>query len=912
MQTFFAVIPKQRDKQEEYVMAVTNKKALLKLLNKIAAGTFEVTEEAPEYHTFSMLVNDEQVKIMLTMKVMVPLPVAVIALKSGLPIERTRKNLHELADMGIVGDGALGPGKAEVYMLLEFAPGVYEFMMLNEKLLKKHPEVAADFKGHATVSYEKFAANTPMGAGVMRVIPYENALPADTKPASLDRVSHYLKNSFGKIAVVPCQCRRVRKMLGELTGDHEDGMCVFLGPAADYAIRHGRGKQISMQEAEKRIKYYEELGCVHEITTLFDNFSLAICNCKPESCLALGVAQSFNIPEVSRSNFVAEIDKEKCVACGKCVEMCANNALKLGQKICTNKPIPFKPMDLPVDHEWGPERYNLNYRSVRPLVVETGTAPCKATCPAHLPVQGYIRLASQGKYLEALELIKTRNPFPAVCGRVCPHPCEKECTRGDIDQAVSIDEIKKFIAEQELYAENRAIPKKLHNYGKKIAIIGSGPAGLSCAYYLAADGYKVTVFEKEAIPGGMMTLGIPNFRLDHEVVNAEIDVLRQMGVVFRCNTEVGRDVTIPQLRDQGFEGFYLAIGLQNGGKLNIPGDDAQGVMAGIDYIKQINSGKKVDLGDEVVVIGGGNIGADVARTIVRQGAGKVKLYCLEDYDGMPMGEEDRSACETDGIEIHAGWGQIDIKAEDGRAKGIRFHKCLSVKNEEGRFDPKFDDSQIEETSCTALVYCIGQRVDYGQVLTGVHVELTERGLVKSDPVTYATTEKDIFVGGDVYTGQKFVIDAIAAGRKGAISIHRAVWEGHSLTLWREKPDDFKELDKSNIDHEEVLRTYDNTPRQKPDTITANVGTMSDERAVFTPEQLKKEAARCLGCGATIVDQNKCLGCGVCTSRCHFDAIHLIRRTDQKNIPLFARKYALPKYKKERAEKIRITRMFEEQ
>ena len=508
---------------------------------------------------------------------------------------------------------------------------------------------------------------------------------------------------------------------------------------------------------------------------------------------------------------------------------------------------------------------------------ETGTAPCKTACPAHIAVQGYLKLAAQGKYREALQLIKRENPFPAVCGRICNRRCEDACTRGTVDQAVAIDEVKRFIAQQDLDAATRFVPEKVipkvdGEFGEKIAVIGAGPAGMSCAFYLAEKGYRPTVFEKEARPGGMLMNGIPSFRLEKDVVEAEIDVLREMGVEFRCGVEVGKDVTIAQLREEGYKGFYAAVGLQSGGKLNIPGGEAQGVQSGIDFMRHVNSGADAKLSGRVVVIGGGNIGADVARTALRCGADSVELYCLEGYEDMPMGEEDRGECEREGIIIHAGWGQTSVMEQDGKCVGIRFRKCLSVKNDEGRFDPRFDDAVTEETACDVVLYCIGQKVEWKELLAGTKVEFNPNGTVKADPVTYQTAEPDIFVGGDAYTGQKFAIDAIAAGKQGAVSLHR--WVQHAtLTVGRDRRR-FIELDKENALI--AVDSYDNTPRQQIGYNEALRKTFRDERIAFTEEQVKKETARCLGCGASIVDPNKCIGCGICTTKCAFDAIHLHR------------------------------------
>ena len=310
-----------------------------------------------------------------------------------------------------------------------------------------------------------------------------------------------------------------------------------------------------------------------------------------------------------------------------------------------------------------------------------------------------------------------------------------------------------------------------------------------------------------------------------------------------------------------------------GGKLNIPGEDAEGVMAGVDYIKTVNAGTAKPLSGNVVVIGGGNIGADVARTAIRQGASSVQLYCLESYDEMPMGEEDQELCKADGVVIHDGWGQTEIFTEDSKCKGISFHKCVSVKNAEGRFDPKFDDSETTSEECTTVLYCIGQKVDWKELLTGTKVEFNRNGTVIVDPVTHQTAEPDIFAGGDAVSGQKFVVDALAMGREGAVSLHRFVNEGQSLTIHRNTRH-FTALDKDNI----VIapEDYKKPARARKGFDPAKVRTMSDERLNFTEEQIKSEASRCLSCGRSVVDTNKCLGCGMCTVQCKFDAIHLVR------------------------------------
>ena len=324
----------------------------------------------------------------------------------------------------------------------------------------------------------------------------------------------------------------------------------------------------------------------------------------------------------------------------------------MGQKLCTKTPVEYKQMDLPDDLDWPEERWNPEHRTNRQYVADSGTAPCKTACPAHIAVQGYIKLAAQGKYMDALELIKKENPFPAVCGRICNRRCEDECTRGSIDKAVAIDEVKKFIADRELDRATRFVPKKLHHFDKKIAVIGAGPAGLSCAYYLACDDYKVTVFDKNAEPGGMLRYGIPAFRLERNVIDAEIDVLRELGVEFKCGVEVGKDITIDELRKQGFEAFYLGIGAQRSAKLGIPGEELSGVYGGIDFLRAVNDGQELKLGKKVVVIGGGNVAMDVARTAVRLGADTTVVYRRKEKD-MPADPAEVEEAKAEGVKSPA-------------------------------------------------------------------------------------------------------------------------------------------------------------------------------------------------------------------------------------------------------------------
>ena len=847
----------------------------------------KATADDPEYWGLASVMTDEMVEVALKMGVRKPKTTEQLMKLTKMEREPLEKLLTEMAWTGIVEynwenlDGK-NPNHEKRWILPLFVPGSAEFLNMRKSQIDQNPEVAAFFERMTFLPLEKITPMVPPGgSGIgMHVIPVEKAIESENEAIGLEKISYWLDKYEGKYAKSMCSCRASRQKLGEGCGDDPENWCIAVGDMADYVVETQRGEYITKEEALDIFRRAEENGFVHQITNIDGEQKIfAICNCNVNICNALRTSQLFNTPNMSRSAYVAKVESENCVACGRCVEGCPAGAVKLGQKLCTKDgPITYPRQELPDDHEWGPEKWAIDYRDKnRVNCYKTGTAPCKTACPAHIAVQGYLKLAAQGKYKEALQLIKRDNPFPAVCGRICNRRCEDACTRGTIDQAVAIDEVKRFIAQQDLNAETRFVPEKVipkvdGEFEEKIAIIGGGPAGLSCAYYLAEKGYRPTVFEKEKQPGGMLMHGIPEFRLEKDVIEAEIDVLRALGVEFHCGVEVGRDVTIPELREQGYKGFYVAIGLQSGGRLGVPGEDAEGVKAGIELMREVNLEGKKELSGRVVVIGGGNIGADVARTALRCGAEKVSLYCLEDYDSMPMGVEDRTECEEDGIEIHAGWGQTEILAENGRCSGIRFRKCLSVRNAEGRFAPTFDDNTTEEVPCDMVLYCIGQKVDWKGLLTGTAVELNPNGTAKADPVTYQTAEPDLFVGGDVYTGQKFAIDAIAAGKQGAVSLHRWVQDA-TLTIGRDKRE-FIELDKNNLLLEEA--SYDNTPRQRIGYNETLRKTFKDGRVAFTEEQVKAETARCLGCGASVVDPNKCIGCGICTTRCAFDAIHLHR------------------------------------
>ena len=594
---------------------------VLELANHISmkkmGSKFEIKPDHPEYLVLEPVVTTEMAEIGLHLEFRKKKTAKDISVECGISEEEAARILWDLAVAGVCFVNEIDGVDKYWYDL--WVPGQME-MIVNHpdrKNIDNYKQIAEAFEGYGRKKAPITAGVFSVGTGPMRVIPIETAIQGETRRASYEEISKYL-NENTVFSVSDCSCRTSREAMGEGCGHLKEDMCIQLGHAAEYYIRTGRGRKITREEAFDIIKRAEENGLMHQIPNADGpGHTHAICNCCGCSCYATRLAGMFGNNDMVRSNYVSEVNTDKCVACGECVQVCPVNALKLGQKLCTKTPIVQEErVDFPFNTEWGEDKWNVDHRTNRENVVETGTSPCKTNCPAHISVQGYIKLASQGRYKEALELIKYENPFPAVCGRICPRKCESACTRGEIDEAVAVDDIKKFIAEQDLNETNRYVPKKRHEYGKKIAIVGGGPSGLSCAFYLAIDGYKVTVFEKQKVLGGMLTLGIPSYRLEKDVINAEIEVLRELGVEFETGVEVGKDVTLDGLRKEGYEAFYLAIGAQVGRSLGIEGENSEGVMTGVRFLREVNLGNEVKLEGNVVVIGGGNVAIDVALSLI--------------------------------------------------------------------------------------------------------------------------------------------------------------------------------------------------------------------------------------------------------------------------------------------------------
>ncbi len=846
-------------------------------------------ENHMDFWILDRMLTKEEARFMLSFKKLrTGYTTTELSKMNHMPVDKTQKMIDHLLWIGILEQNRDNPDQHIQYWVPKWVVGNGEYMMEHKTLADDHPEVATMFN-YAPQEPLEWAAKMvpPGGAGLgMHVIPVEKAIDPSSRSVDTEHLSHWL-DKYDKFCTMVCACRKAQRIRGEGVGDIEGYMCIGVGDIAEFLVESGKDAHyITREQAKEIIERAERKGYVHEITNVDGpDRIVGICNCSAGSCYALRTSQLFNTPNMSRSAYRAHVTAENCVACGKCVEVCPAGAAKLGRKLCKadgSKEV-YAMHELPDDMPWGEDKWDRDYRDHnKENCYETGTSPCKTACPAHIAVQGYVKMAADGRYEDAVALIRKDNPFPAVCGDICNRRCEDRCTRGLVDAPVAIDDIKKFLSMYETKNIDRFVLPCENMDGNEwteypIAIIGAGPAGLSAAYYLRLEGYPVTVFEKQDRPGGMLVNGIPSFRLDKTALEAEIEIIEKMGAEIRCGVEVGKDVTIEELRKQGYKAFYVAIGLQGGRLAGVPGEDAKGVLSGVEFLSDFahDEAHEHRLNGDVVVVGGGNVACDVARAALRSTDGKVTMLCLEQRNEMPASAAEVAEAEEEGIEVKNGWGPEELKKDaSGNVTAIVFKKCTQVKDADGRFNPQYDESDTLEIPCGNVLMAIGQAAVWGDLLKNTKCELRRGGTIVADPVTLQTAEPDIFAGGDIEHGARFAIDAIGNARIVTQSINRFVHPGQSMTIGRDLRE-FIELDRDDIDPN--AEGYDNCPRQAIGHREGNPRkSYEDLRIALTEEQVHKEANRCLKCGATVVDLNKCIGCGLCTTRCEFDAIHLTR------------------------------------
>jgi formate dehydrogenase (NADP+) beta subunit len=548
--------------------------------------------------------------------------------------------------------------------------------------------------------------------------------------------------------------------------------------------------------------------------------------------------------------------------------------------------------------------------------------PCMQACPVHTQAGRYVTLIAQGRYEEAYRYARMPNPFASICGRVCGHPCESACRRGEFDSPISIRALKRFVTERHGPESRHPIDvfpdKPKVTRPEKVAVIGSGPAGMSAAHDLALLGYSVTIFEGAAVPGGMMRLGIPEYRLPRDVLQAQIREILDLGPDLRLNARLGRDFSLADLRAQGYKAVLLALGLHRSRELNLPGNDLDGVIKGIDFLLNVNLGYRFSIGKQVVVIGGGNVAIDVARTAMREqqkqageasgegvlpdhlsqsemdvamkelmdvsraalrmGAREVHLVCLESREEMPASEEEIEEGLNEGIRIRPSLGPKQFVGKNGKLTGLQTVRCSSVFDAQGRFNPTFEPATEAVIPCDTVILAIGQASDISFLKPQDGIETTRQGTVKIDPETLMTTAPGVFAAGDIAFGPRLIISAVADGKRAAEGI-----DGYLRgPEWKPKP---KHVLITVLDHHEMAAHYDEYSRLAAPVIPIDRRTgIAEVETGFTEEQARQEASRCLCCWInTIFEGNEeegteCILCGGCVDVCPENCLRLIPLT----------------------------------
>ena len=539
--------------------------------------------------------------------------------------------------------------------------------------------------------------------------------------------------------------------------------------------------------------------------------------------------------------------------------------------------------------------------------------PCMAACPVHTESGRYVALIEEGKYRDAYHVARRPNPFASICGRVCAAPCETACRRGTIDEPIAIRALKRFVTERfgvesmvDLEKLREVFGKSVKKNGIKVAVIGAGPAGLSCAHDLALLGYEVTVFEAQSVAGGMLRLGIPEYRLPRELIRLEINAILSLGVELKLNTAIGRDFTISDLKKQGFRSVFIAIGSHKSRDLQIKGVELDGVFRAVDFLLNVNMGYRVDIGQKVVVIGGGNVAIDVARTVARQekvevghvtevaealdvarsavrfGAREVHMVCLEDWNEMPAAKNEIDEAVEERIQIHPRKGPSRILGENGKVTGFETIDCTSVFDEQRRFNPKFAAGSEKIIEADTVIMAIGQTSDLTWITPEDGIEVTPRNTIKVDPQTLATSAQGVYSGGDVSFGPRNAIDAVANGKKAAQSIHAFLSGIKGTSVEVALHNQNVEIIVANTKEYKRTWGYEQQGRVAIPVlpIDRRIGVAQIELG-YNEEEAQREASRCLHCWENTVFNeggeetgSECILCGGCVDICPESCIEL--------------------------------------
>jgi len=561
---------------------------------------------------------------------------------------------------------------------------------------------------------------------------------------------------------------------------------------------------------------------------------------------------------------------------------------------------------------------------------------CREGCPVRTDSGGYVQAIAEGRYEDAYIIARIPNPFASICGRICAAPCEAKCRRGALDASISIRALKRFVCERfgvesnnfdlgRVYPELRDPHRERVGSGRKVAVVGAGPAGLSCAHELALLGFSVTVFEAHSAPGGMLVLGVPEYRLPREIIHAEIAAIESLGVEIRLGNRLGREFELADLKGQGFEAVFLGIGAHKSRDLAIEGVQLDGVLRAIDFLLNVNLGFRVTLGRKVVVIGGGNVAFDVARSVVRQaemfagmsetelrqalreaasaleqlttreveapdqvrlaldvareairkGVPEVHMYCLENLDEIPAAREEIEEAEKEGIRLHTRFGPKRILGSGGKVTGIELIKASRVFDENRRFNPQFIEGSEETVDCDTVVLAIGQSPDFSWLRPEDNLKLTPRGTLLTDPETMATSRPDVFAGGDVAFGPRIIITAVAEGKKAANSIAKFL-TGHVPAERRQA-----RVTIYNTLQYRMKPDYEKLVRRAPPTLPVDrrIGIAEVEKDYPEPEA-RRQADRCLKCHiGPVFDGDECVLCGGCADVCPEFCLRLVDVAD---------------------------------